>query len=110
MLTGMVVKDGVEVESAPRRNEGQGAHLDTTERDGEAWSLAERVGSFILLDPPSSRAVQEAGMWLHQTSCQTSLPVTIGPHPRVCSQWPENTRAFLESLKLGTACLYHLHT
>lgn len=63
MLTGVVGKDSTEVEGPPSGDEGRGVEVDPPEWDGEAWSLAEEVGSFILLDSPSSQSIQEAGVW-----------------------------------------------
>lgn len=84
MLTGIMGKDSAEVEGPPSGDEWQSAEVDTPEWDGKAWSLVEGVGSFILFDSPSSQSVQEAGIWLRQTLCQTSLPVM---HHHVGFQW-----------------------
>lgn len=64
----------------PSGNEGQGTKVDTPEWDGRAWSLVEGVGPLIPFDSPSGQSIQEAGIWLHQTLCQTSLPVTVSLH------------------------------
>lgn len=108
MLTGVVGKDSAEVEGPASGNEGQGVQGDTPEWDGEAWSSAEEVGSFILLDSPTSQSRQEAGVRLPQTSCQTSLPVTVGPHHRVGFQWLMGSCLFRVYNGLGIYCVCYL--